>query len=295
MSNVPDKPKTKAKKTKLVIVDSEQDSKEVAESVEKPKPKPRTKKVKVVEEKPEENVVQDNPKVKPRTKKPKAVAEEKTEVKTEDDCANVKVPENNIEVTVLNEKSENEIILNDLDEIVYSFHITNIHTNCTIQQLNDSLEILRLGELFQISIHTKYDGPVTGKEKNKESRQSEAYVYYKGTKLLIKKHQFLQKLLTGKKTALVHFLEGDTWWCELNIKKHYHFRTDEHIHKRIIIQSISTKKHSSDINWIFREHGDVEQVDMIWVKSDQTPTPARCQSYIYFKEWGDEEYTYKLL
>jgi hypothetical protein len=315
MSTIPDKPKTRVKKTKLVIVESESDSKEVTESMEKPKPKPRVKKAKaaepkaaepkaaepkdaeekVAEEKTAEPKVEEEKPKKPRAKKAKAkaVVEEKNESKN--DCENVKVPESNIEVTVLNEKSENEIILNDHDEIVYSFHITNIHTNCTIQQLNDSLEILRLGELFQISIHTKYDGQVTGKEKNKESRQSEAYVYYKGTKLLIKKHQFLQKLLTGKKTALVHFLEGDTWWCELNIKKHYHFRTDEHIHKRIIIQSISTKKHSSDINWIFREHGEVEQVDMIWVKSDQTPTPARCQSYIYFKEWGDEEYTYKLL
>ena len=316
MSAIEDKPKTKTRKPKLVVVDSEPASTTVEESTPKPKSKPRAKKSTVVDS--EEGKTEDKveaevnpkaevnlkaevkPKAKPRAKKTKSVEikpeESNEKIDLKDECNfGEPLPEPNIEVTVLNEKSENEVVINDHDEIVYSFHITNVHTNCTVQQLNDSLDILRLGDIFQISIHTKYDGQVTGKEKNKDSRQSEAYVYYKGTKFLIKKHPFLQKLLTGKKTALVHFLDGDTWWCELNTKKHYHFRTDEYIHKRIIIQSISTKKHSTDINWIFREHGEVEQVDMVWVKSEQNPTPARCQSYIYFKEWGDEEYTYKLL
>jgi len=308
-----EKPKSKPR-TKKTKVDNSIDDKLADEpkqpAEEKPKPKPRAKKTKD-EPKPKDESKQPSeekpkPKSKPRAKNTKSDTveikkdekdeEKNTDEKEEDkEEENVKIPENNIEVTILNENSESELVLNDHDEIVYSFHITNVHTNCTIQQLNDSLEILRLGEIFQISIHTKYDGPVSGKEKNKDSRQSEAYVYYKGTKFLIKKHPYLQKLLTGKKTALVHFLEGDTWSCELNVNKHYHFRTDEYLHKRIIIQSISTKKDSTDINWIFREHGEVEQVDMIWVKSDKNPTPSRCQSYIYFKEWGDEEYTYKLL
>jgi hypothetical protein len=184
-------------------------------------------------------------------------------------------------------------------EIIYSFHITNVHTNCTIKQLYDSLDILGLGVIFQIIIHTKYYGHVNGKENDKTSRQSEAYVYYKGSQYLINKHPFLKKILKRKKTEkiieLVHLLEGDTWKCEVNTTKNYHFRTDEYEQKRIIIQSIDTSKNSTDINWIFREHGAVEQVDMVWIKSDQYPMPTRCQSYIYFKEWGDEEYTYKLL
>jgi len=303
MAENTDKPKIRNKKPKLVVVEA--DSNEiVSDSNPKKgpvKPKPRAKKEKNMVTMEPKNADADKTKSKPRAKKSKSIetsdkkAEQELESVPAEEVENVKIPESNIEVTVLNANSENEVIVDDHVEIVYSFHITNMHTNCTVQQLNDSLDILRLGEIFQISIHTKYDGPVSGKEKDKDSRQSEAYVYYKGTKFLIKKHPFLQKLLSGKKTALVHFLEGDTWWCELNIKKHYHFRTDDYIQKRIIIQSISTKKHSTDINWIFREHGEVEQVDMIWVKSDQNPTPARCQSYIYFKEWGDEEYTYKLL
>jgi len=281
MSAIIDKVKSKprTKKAKLVIVDAETD---IAESVltnnnseEKSNAKPKKTKT-----------------TKTKTKKTDVVEESP---KDQEDPEELKMPEMSIEVIVSNEKNENEVIVNDHDEIVYSFHITNLHTNCTVKQLHDSLDILAMGQIFQISIHTKYDGPVNGTENKKESRQSEAYVYYKGTKFLIKKHFFLQKLLTGKKVDLVHFLDGDHWKCELNTKKHYHFRTDEYIHKRIIIQSISTTKNSTDINWIFREHGEVEQVDMIWVKSEKFPKPLRCQSYIYFKEWGDEEYTYKLL
>jgi hypothetical protein len=181
---------------------------------------------------------------------------------------------------------------NEHSEIIYSFHITNCHTNCTIQKLFESLDILRLGEVFQISIHTKYDGPINGKEKDKSSRQSEAFIYYKGSKHLIKKHPFLERILNRKKTEkkieLVHLLEGDTWKCEVNTSTNYHFRTDEYVQKRIIVQSICTTKNSTDINWIFREHGEVEQVDMVWVKSDQVPTPTRCQSYVYFKESSNE-------
>ena len=39
------------------------------------------------------------------------------------------------------EKNENEVIVNDHDEIVYSFHITNLHTNCTVKQLHDSSQV----------------------------------------------------------------------------------------------------------------------------------------------------------
>jgi hypothetical protein len=278
--------------------------------IEKAKSKPRTKKPKLVIVESDNELITNEkiPKekknktsqTKPRTKKSVVVKEEpiikeEEEPEEPEEPEELKMPEMNIEVIVSNEKNENEVIVNDHDEIVYSFHITNLHTNCTVKQLHDSLDILAMGQLFQISIHTKYNGPVTGKEGKKESRQSEAYVYYKGTKFLIKKHFLLQKLLTGKNVDLVHFLDGDHWKCELNTTKHYHFRTDEYVHKRIIIQSINATKNSTDINWIFREHGEVEQVDMIWVKSEKFPKPLRCQSYIYFKEWGDEEYTYKLL
>jgi len=195
-------------------------------------------------------------------------------------------------------RSGKKMIKDENEEIIYSFHITNVHTNCTIKQLYESLDILRLGDVFQIIIHTYYNGPVNGKEGEKTSRQSDAYIYYKGTKKFINKHIFLKKLLNKKNTKkidLVHLLDGETWKCELNTEKNYHFRTDEYEQKRIIIQSIDANKNSTDINWLFREHGKVEQVDMVWVKSDELPTPSRCQSYVYFKEWGDEEYTYKLL
>ena len=297
MSALIEKPKSKprTKKPKLVIIDNEIDATESVESVLKSEnkcksgddSKSKPKKTKTVEKK---------TKSKKKTEEPKeTVVEESKEPEEPEEPEELKMPEVSIEVIVSNEKNENEVIVNDHDEIVYSFHITNLHTNCTVKQLHDSLDILAMGQLFQISIHTKYDGPVKGNENKKESRQSEAYVYYKGTKFLIKKHFLLQKLLTGKIVDLVHFLDGDHWKCQLNTKKHYHFRTDEYVHKRIIIQSICTSKNSTDINWIFREHGEVEQVDMIWVKSEKFPKPLRCQSYIYFKEWGDEEYTYKLL
>jgi len=199
---------------------------------------------------------------------------------------------------------------NEDEEVIYSFHITNVHTNCSINQLYESVDILKLGEVCKIIIHTHYYGPVSGKEKDKTSRQSEAYVYYKSTQKIMKKHPFLKKMFNtptktkgkdadttqeNKTINLIHLLDGDTWKCQLNTTKFNHFRTDEYEQKRIIIQSIDSSKHSTDINWIFREHGKVEQVDTVWIKSEEQPFPKRCQSYVYFKEWGDEEYTYKLL
>jgi hypothetical protein len=280
MSAIIDKTKPKkTKKPKLVIVES--DDVNIKTEIEETKPAPK--------EKPKSKSK------KSKTTEVKVDEDDQAQLDTSDEKVEDYNPETNIKIIVSNEKNESEVVVNDYDEIVYSFHITNVHTGCTIQQLNSSLEILALGEVFQISIKTMYNGHITEKEKSHESRQSEAYIYYKGTMHLIKKHPFLQRLLSGKKIELAHFLDGENWKCELNVQKHYHFRTDEYIHKRIIIQSISTTKGSNDINWIFREHGEVEQVDMVWVKSDKVPTPTRAQSYIYFKEWGDEEYTYKLL
>jgi len=198
------------------------------------------------------------------------------------------------------EKPKKTMKNDDNDEITFSFHITNLHTNCSIQKLFESLNNLNLGEVFQIIIHTKYNKHITEKEKDNDiSRRSEAYVYYKSSKNLTKQNPFLKKILNAKnankKYEISHLLDGVAWNCEINIDRNYHFRTDEYIQKRIIIQSICTSRNSNDINWIFREHGEVEQIDMVWVKSEQYELPSRCQSYIYFKEWGDEEYTYKLL
>jgi hypothetical protein len=178
----------------------------------------------------------------------------------------------------------------------YSFHIKNVHTNCSLQRLFESLDILRLGDVEKVIMHTKYGGPLTSLD-DEGSRHSEAFIYYRGSSRLVSKHPFLQRLLGqgSKPVELVHLLDGDNWVCELNTDHHYHFRTDEYEQKRIIIQSIDSSRSSTDINWIFREHGQVEQVDTVWIKTEQCPTPTRCQSYVYFKEWGDEEYTYKLL
>ena len=166
MSAIIDKTKPKkTKKPKLVIVES--DDVNIKTEIEETKPAP-------------------NPKPKSKSKKSKTTEvkvdeDDKTQLDTSDEKVEDYNPETNIKIIVSNEKNESEVVVNDYDEIVYSFHITNVHTGCTIQQLNSSLEILALGEVFQISIKTMYNGHITEKEKSHESRQSEAYIYYKGT------------------------------------------------------------------------------------------------------------------
>lgn len=191
-----------------------------------------------------------------------------------------------------NKTANKNTVLED-QELFYSIHLTNVHSNCTISQIYENIDILRFGEIIQIVICTKLPSP----DEDEDNRQSEAYIYFKGSTFLINKHPLLERILnntTDKKVNLVHFLEGDAWLSEKNTIT-CHFRMDEYEQKRIIIQCIGTCKNSLDINWLFREHGEVEQVDMVWIKSEQFPNPTHCQCYVYFREWGDELFTYKLL
>jgi hypothetical protein len=231
-------------------------------------PVKKEKKEKIIKEKViKEKVVKE----KPEKEKKEKVVKEKKEKK---------------EKPIKAEKDDN-------DEIVYSIHLTNVHTNCTIPQIFESLNIFHFGEITQIVVRSRFPFP----ENDDDNRQCDAFVYFKGTKSLLKKHILLQKVLSNnneKKVKLVHFDKGEAWIGENNTVTD-HFRYDEYVQKRLIIQSIDSSKNSIDINWLFREHGDVEQVDLIWIKCEDMPTPTRCQSYIYFKEWGGEIFTYKLL
>jgi len=291
-SNTDIKPKSKSKSAKEPKVKEPKEPKVKEPKVKEPKAKePKEPKAKESKKKPKQklNIIDAN--------------DDKNEIVEIVENVKVDVAEAEAEAET-EEKDDDKPIIEvynpDLhDELIYCFHITNVHTNCTIQTLHDSLDILRLGEVIQISIHTKYTGPITGKEKDPSSRQSEAYVYYKGSQYLINKNPVLKRMLTRRsednKIDLFHLLDGDMWKCRVNTDHFVHFRPDDSVFKHLIVQSIATSRNSSDIHWLFREHGNIEQVDMIWVKSDECPKPIRCQSYVYFKEWGQEEYTYKML
>jgi len=203
---------------------------------------------------------------------------------------NKKMTPDNVEKKPRPKKSK-EIV-----DIYFSIKLTKVKNNCTIAQIYESLNILQFGEIMKIIICSKFSDPI-----NNEDPLSEVYIYFKGSNIVFKKHTLLNKVLNSppdKKAKLVHFMNGDIWESEQNTLLN-HFRIDNYNPKQksLIIQSICTTKNSNDINWLFREHGIVEQVDIVWIKTSEspTPTPKRCQSYVYFKEWGDESFTYKLL
>jgi len=170
---------------------------------------------------------------------------------------------------------------------IITVHITNINSNITLQRIFEEFLFLKFGDIIQIVLKGYSD----------ETRKSEAYIDF---------NYFDKRLLEQLELVCepVEFFqldkdpEGDGW--RIQKKKpltHFYIEKNQKGTNQVnlIIQSISSSKTVHDIQFLFRELGVVEQVDLIWSKDRDCSLAVRGQSYVYFKEWGDEIYTYKFL
>lgn len=166
---------------------------------------------------------------------------------------------------------------------LYSIKFTNINSNFSLRKVFEECIFLKFGDIVQIVLSC-FLPMIEG------THTSIAYIYFKPTN-----KEFVERMNTLKTPIpLVHFENDEPWLVEKNNVAN-HFRTDPYQQKRILIQSINSSKNGNDVNYIFREHGDMEQVDFSWIQTNEYPLPTRAQAYIYFREWGDELFTYKLL
>jgi len=169
------------------------------------------------------------------------------------------------------------------NEELASIKLTDVDPTFPIRKIFEEMIFLKFGEIVQI-VTTNFFTDMG------ETVKTDAYVYFKPTH-----PPFLEKLNTREEPfPLVHQEGKPSWLCEKNTVVN-HFRTDPYEQKRLLIQSINSKQTAKDVYFLFREHGDLEQLDMVWTQSGEYPLPTRCQVYLYFREWGEEIFTYKLL
>jgi len=170
----------------------------------------------------------------------------------------------------------------------YSIVFTNVHYKITIQHIYQECIFLGIGEPVQIVLCTFF--PIATEESHHFSSIATVYLN-KPNKSLIR---HLETLPEGS-TFIFEKLECDKEWIVTKNEVTNHFRIDHYEEKRILIQSLNSNKSGSDVVFLFREHGEMEQVDLVWVKTAYQPIPTRVQAYLYPKEWVDELSTYKLL
>jgi hypothetical protein len=170
------------------------------------------------------------------------------------------------------------------EQPICSLKFTNIKSDISLRNIFEECIFLKIGEIVEIVLSCYLSN------KELETKKSVAYIYFKPAN-----NDFIEKInqMTNP-FPFVFFDNSEPWYVEKNTVTN-HFRTDPYEQKRILIQSINSSKNGNDINFIFREHGDMEQVDFVWVQSNDYPLPTRVQTYLYFREWGDELFTYKLL
>jgi len=170
------------------------------------------------------------------------------------------------------------------NEELASIKLTDVDPDVPIRKIFEEVIFLKFGEIVQI-VTTNFFSDMG------ETVKTDAYVYFKPTH-----PPFMDRLnISEEPFPLVQMGENKPiWMCEKNTVVN-HFRTDPYEHKRLLIQSINSKQTSKDVYFMFREHGDLEQVDMVWTQSSEYPLPTRVQVYMYFREWGGEIFTYKLL
>jgi len=169
------------------------------------------------------------------------------------------------------------------NEELSSIKLTDVDPDVPIRKIFEEVIFLKFGEIVQI-VTTNFFSNMG------ETVKTDAYVYFKPTH-----PPFLEKIESSMEPFPLVQREGKLpWLCEKNTVVN-HFRTDPYEQKRLLIQSINSKQTSKDVYFMFREHGDLEQVDMVWTQSNEYPLPTRVQVYMYFREWGGEIFTYKLL
>lgn len=173
-----------------------------------------------------------------------------------------------------------------------SFLVTNIPDNYTFKQIYDAIDAKDMGTISRMV--TKIDLPTL-----KDAKSVCAYVYYGDWFDNDKNKEFAKKL--NEATEPFPFIEitntngtPEIFNVEMNTLP-THFKSDDYEPKRILIQSIKSDKSCLDMAYIFREHGKMEQIDMIWIKTEEHEEPTHCQVYYYFYEWGLELFTIKLL
>ena len=253
-----------------------------------------------VEEKEKENIVLQATETKqedakPKTKKTKATKTTKKTEKTEESQAKTKTEEvKKAEEPTVTIKPSITLTPADPNKEVVSLIFTQIHGTCSIRKIFQECVFLKMGEIVKIVLSSCYpsQSDTTTTITNTGNKTSKAYVYIKPINM-----EFIELLGKAIKPVPAVFLDNDETWCiELNKeKKTNHFRTDQYEQKRLLIQSINSARSSDEIHYLFREHGEMEQADMAWVQSNDYPLPTRAQVYLYFRDWGEELFTYKLL
>jgi hypothetical protein len=173
-----------------------------------------------------------------------------------------------------------------------SFLVTNIPNDYTFKQIYDAVDAKDMGTISRMV--TTLNLPTI-----KDSKTVSAYVYYGDWFDNEKNTEFVKRLNESTEPfSFIEFMNTDGTTETFNVEMNTlttHFKTEDYEPKRILIQSIKSDKSGLDMAYIFREHGKMEQIDMIWLKTENNEEPTHCQVYYYFYEWGLELFTIKLL
>jgi len=174
----------------------------------------------------------------------------------------------------------------DTEEII-TIHFTNINSNSSISKIYEEVLFFKIGEIIKITLSSYLPT-----NKDIAFRKSDAHISFK----------YFDKILLEKlnnQTEPIKFYqnteEETLWYIQKKEKEPIFFHQERCNDLHLVIYTIKANKTIHDINYIFREHGCVDQVDYHWEKGGLYPFPIRSQAYVYFKEWGDEIYTYKFL
>ena len=188
-------------------------------------------------------------------------------------------------ISELSENANNIIIdINNKEQEIICLHFTNVHSNYSMRRIFIELYALGIGTICKIVLKTKL--PMI-----ENTHTSEIFVYYDTwNKKLVDLLQMVKSPV-----EIVKFQDGAHWLVEMVHTNTSHFRTDVYEDKRLIIHSINSAINSYDVNFLFREHGNIEQADFVWVKTPSFLLPTKSQVYVYAKEWSDELFTCKLL
>jgi hypothetical protein len=177
-------------------------------------------------------------------------------------------------------------------EYEYTMLVTNIPNDYTFKQIFDAVDAKDMGTINRMV--TTIQLPTV-----KDTNRTSAYVYYEKWFDNEKNKEFDEKLKSSTEPfPFIEFIDKDGVCDLFHVQKNTlttHFKSDDYVPKRIIIQSIKSNKSCLDIAYIFREHCKMEHIDMVWVKSEEYEDPTHCQCYYYIEEWGLELFTIKLL
>ena len=165
------------------------------------------------------------------------------------------------------------------DGQIITIHITNISSTITLQRIFEECLFFKFGEIVQIVLKGYID----------DTKKTEAYVDFKyfDKRLL----EYLEMIDIPIEIIQIEEGEGTAWFIQKK-KLDTHFYIEKNIKGtnkiNLIIHSINSSKTIHDVNYLFREMGIVDQLDLIWSKDRNCSLPIRAQAYVYFKEWEND-------